>query len=115
MKTTKRLKAEFMQNLQKGKNITEPIEAKPLTDFSKLQNKSYLETRYYKTNSLNKTHVFYALFTKRCVAKIRWGSLPLAKGETEGFETHEIQSVSSPLKAFAKTDFFNSSRSSSFF
>ena len=82
---TKPFQAEFMKNLQKGKILTEPIEAKPFSDFYKLQNESYLETRYYKTNSLNKTHVFYALFTKRCVAKIRWGSLPLAKGETEGF------------------------------
>ena len=74
---TKRLKAEFMQNLQKGKNITEPIEAKPLTDFSKLQNKSYLETRYYKTKSLTKKHFFYALFTFRFVANKITGQKPL--------------------------------------
>jgi hypothetical protein len=33
---TKQFKAEFMPNRQKGKNITKPIVAKPLTDFSKL-------------------------------------------------------------------------------
>ena len=62
---TNRFQAEFTQNRQKGKNITKPTEAKPLTDFSKLQNQSYLQTRYYKTNSLAKNRIFYALFTFR--------------------------------------------------
>ena len=62
---TNRFKAEFMQNRQKGKNITKPTEAKPLTDFHRLQNQSYLQNQNYKTNSLDKKRIFNALFTKR--------------------------------------------------
>ena len=62
---TKQIKAEFSQNRQKGKNITKPTEAKPLTDFHRLQNQSYLQNQNYKTNSLDKKRIFNALFTKR--------------------------------------------------
>jgi hypothetical protein len=40
---TKRPKAKIMKNRGNGKNITKPIEAKPLTDNYKLQNQSYLK------------------------------------------------------------------------
>jgi hypothetical protein len=38
---TNRIKADFPQNPQKGKNITKPTDSKPLIDFLKLQNKAY--------------------------------------------------------------------------
>ena len=62
---TKPFQAEFMKNPPKGKITTEPIEAKPFSVFYKLQNESYLKNQNYKTNSLTKTHSFYALFTFR--------------------------------------------------
>jgi hypothetical protein len=51
---TNRFKAEFPQNLQKGKYITKPIEPEPFTGFYKLQNETYLVTQNYKTNRLQK-------------------------------------------------------------
>jgi hypothetical protein len=38
---TNRIKAEFSQNQQKGKNITKPTVSKPYIVFLKLQNESY--------------------------------------------------------------------------
>jgi hypothetical protein len=51
---TNRFKADFSQNPQKGQNITKPTVSKPLIDFSKLQNGTYLLTKNYKTNSFIK-------------------------------------------------------------
>jgi hypothetical protein len=47
---TNRIKAEFSQNRQKGKNIAKPTDSKPFTVFNKSQNGAYLETQNYKTN-----------------------------------------------------------------
>jgi len=68
---TKPTKAEFMENRQKGKKVTEPIEAKPLIENQKSQNQSYLQTPYYKTASFTKIHLKNGLFTNLFVSVTR--------------------------------------------
>jgi len=83
-KITKPIKAGFMENRQKGKNITKPIEAKPLTNFSNLQNQSYLQTQITKPISLNKKIFFKPLFTKQTEAGFPKTHLVDGAGMTEG-------------------------------
>jgi hypothetical protein len=61
---TYRIKAEFPQNPQKGKNITKPTVSKSFCRNLKLQNEVYLLTRNYKTNSFTKTYFEKTNFTK---------------------------------------------------
>ncbi len=56
--------AKTMKNRQKGKNITKPIEAKPLTGYLKTPNESKLKAQNYKTNQLQKCYLKKCPFYK---------------------------------------------------
>jgi hypothetical protein len=82
---TNRIKAEFPQNQQKGKNITKPTISKSFCRNLKLQNEAYPVTKNYKTNSFTKSEFLKTNFTKRIEADTPTltGNLKLATSYTK--------------------------------